>query len=327
MARIIRVLQKIFALSNDESQRFGNGQFGSGQLGTKNITNDIEELQALPAFSVGWQYAVETNSAGQPSLPPLPEMQALNYICTYQIAYLFQEGIPEYDVDTTYYQNSIIKFAGTYELYGSNTNSNTGKIPGSDPEWNYLLNLAAAAETNTTLSIDGEMVLFSGTGGRTLKRATTTGLLKATSGVVSSATSGTDYAPATSGAAILKGNGAGGFSAASAGTDYVAPSSGQIIKAWVNFNGTGTIAINDSLNVSSLTDNGTGDYTVNLSITMGNANYSVTGGGRRAIGAIHDGDFQCWPVNTTSIRVTTSESGNAAVDWDIVCANIIGDYP
>jgi lipocalin len=46
-------------------------------------------------------------------------------------------------------------------------------------------------------------------------------------------------------------------------------------KAWVNFNGTGTIAARDSLNLSSLTDNGTGNYTVNFSSSFGAANYAV----------------------------------------------------
>ena len=44
-------------------------------------------------------------------------------------------------------------------------------------------------------------------------------------------------------------------------------------KAWVNFNGTGTIAARDSLNHSGLTDNGTGDYTASYTNSMGNANY------------------------------------------------------
>ena len=48
--------------------------------------------------------------------------------------------------------------------------------------------------------------------------------------------------------------------------------------AWVNFNGTGTVAIRDSLNVSSITDNGTGKYTVNFEQNMNDTNYSVTGG-------------------------------------------------
>jgi hypothetical protein len=48
-------------------------------------------------------------------------------------------------------------------------------------------------------------------------------------------------------------------------------------RAWVNFNGTGTVAIRASGNVSSITDNGTGDYTVNFTTAMPDANYSVVG--------------------------------------------------
>ena len=44
-------------------------------------------------------------------------------------------------------------------------------------------------------------------------------------------------------------------------------------KAWLNFNGVGTVAIRDSFNVSSVTDNGTGDFTVNFTSAMANANY------------------------------------------------------
>jgi hypothetical protein len=49
----------------------------------------------------------------------------------------------------------------------------------------------------------------------------------------------------------------------------------QACKAWVNFNGTGTVAIRASYNVSSITDNGTGDYTVNFTTAMPDANYST----------------------------------------------------
>jgi hypothetical protein len=49
---------------------------------------------------------------------------------------------------------------------------------------------------------------------------------------------------------------------------------GTFCRAWVNFNGTGTVAIRASFNVSSITDNGTGDYTVNFATAMPDANYS-----------------------------------------------------
>ena len=45
-------------------------------------------------------------------------------------------------------------------------------------------------------------------------------------------------------------------------------------KAWVNFNGTGTVAIRDNFNVSSITDSGTGVYTANFTTAMANANYA-----------------------------------------------------
>jgi len=57
-------------------------------------------------------------------------------------------------------------------------------------------------------------------------------------------------------------------------TDYVVNGSA---KAWVNFNGTGTIAARDSLNLSSLTDSSIGNYSVNFSNNFTNANYASLG--------------------------------------------------
>jgi hypothetical protein len=56
-------------------------------------------------------------------------------------------------------------------------------------------------------------------------------------------------------------------------------------KAWVNFNGTGTVAIRASYNVSSITDNGTGDYTVNFTSAFADANYVLAG----TVANINDG--------------------------------------
>jgi len=56
--------------------------------------------------------------------------------------------------------------------------------------------------------------------------------------------------------------------------------------AWVNFNGTGTVAIRSSYNVSSITDNGTGDYTINFTTAMTDANYAMVTASTQ-----QDGDF------------------------------------
>jgi hypothetical protein len=76
-------------------------------------------------------------------------------------------------------------------------------------------------------------------------------------------------------------------------------------RAWVNFNGTGTLAIRDSANVSSVTDNGIGDYTVNFSTSMPDANYCVAGscnepsGAKRAFHATgyQTSDFLIYPLD------------------------------
>jgi hypothetical protein len=49
----------------------------------------------------------------------------------------------------------------------------------------------------------------------------------------------------------------------------------RLPKAWVAFNGTGTVAIRDSNNVTSITDNATGDYTINFTTDMGDTEYMV----------------------------------------------------
>jgi hypothetical protein len=51
-------------------------------------------------------------------------------------------------------------------------------------------------------------------------------------------------------------------------------------RAWVNFNGIGTVAIRAGRNVSSITDNGTGDYTINFTTAMPNANYCIAATGQ-----------------------------------------------
>ena len=73
-------------------------------------------------------------------------------------------------------------------------------------------------------------------------------------------------------------------------------------RAWVNFNGTGTPAIRASGNVSSLTDNGTGDYTVNLTTAMPDANYAVVTGGKQD-DTYNDRFFSTKVVNTSSFRM------------------------
>ncbi len=102
----------------------------------------------------------------------------------------------------------------------------------------------------------------------------------------------------------------------------------QIAKAWVNFNGTtspGTIRSN--YNVSSITKNGTGDYTVNFATPMADANYSFVGGARQNTdtNAIYAAVVSSWlsDVKTTSqIRIRATGSNNPASPYDCPEVNV-----
>jgi hypothetical protein len=80
---------------------------------------------------------------------------------------------------------------------------------------------------------------------------------------------------------------------------------GQLCKAWVNFNGTGTVAIRASYNVSSITDNGVADYTVNFTTALADANYSICGAaGLNATSLkVVCQPFSLSPPATSSVRI------------------------
>lgn len=133
MAKLTRQNLKVFAGNSANI-----GQFGSGQLGTKNLTTDIEEIQDLSAYENGWDDAVISGNR----LPPLEEMNAVQHVSGYQTAYLLQEGIPEYNVDTEYYTNSIVKKSTTTELWSSLVDSNLGNSLVEGVNWTLLGDLA-----------------------------------------------------------------------------------------------------------------------------------------------------------------------------------------
>jgi len=89
-------------------------------------------------------------------------------------------------------------------------------------------------------------------------------------------------------------------------------------RAWVNFNGTGTVAIRASGNVSSITDNGTGDYTVNFTTALVDANYSVNVNARGSGDFTRGGGGLVYLPNTTpttsAISFTTAVGASSAND-------------
>lgn len=98
--------------------------------------------------------------------------------------------------------------------------------------------------------------------------------------------------------------------------------SDTIVKGWVNFVGTGTVTINDDVNVSSITDNGAGDYTVVWETDFSDANYcavvSVELSGTNVMFTING-----LAAGTTGIFIVRRTDG-VAVDVDIACVMAVG---
>lgn len=100
MTKITREQMTIFGAEAGFQQI---AQFGSLFAGTPIFTTDIPTIQALPNYGVGWNNAVIGGNS-----PAIEDMNALHYLFGYQLAYICQAGIPEYNVATTYYTGSLV---------------------------------------------------------------------------------------------------------------------------------------------------------------------------------------------------------------------------
>ncbi len=107
------------------------------------------------------------------------------------------------------------------------------------------------------------------------------------------------------------------------GSDNFDTAGGNAVKAWVNFNGTGTVAIRAAYNVSSITDNGTGDYTVNFATAMPDANFAPVGiGAGTSDPGGTDLAQRSWTRTTANYRITTVTFGGTLTDAAVVSAAV-----
>tara|TARA_R100000231_G_scaffold88991_1_gene67369 strand:+ start:143 stop:580 length:438 start_codon:yes stop_codon:yes gene_type:complete len=108
-----------------------------------------------------------------------------------------------------------------------------------------------------------------------------------------------------------------------------------LCKAWMSLNGSSTIALHDSFNTASTTDNGSGDYTQTYTNAMNNDDYSVVGSVRAQsssylnglmVGNTNSGDKSAF-ISTSSVRITTNYAGGSSAreDRSIVNTQICGD--
>ena len=177
-------------------------------------------------------------------------------------------------------------------------------LPGGSPSTRGELSINGSTDSFVALGIGGVIKGYIG--------QTSNGLQLDSEGAttITAVTNGTERMRIDSSGNLLFNSGYG-----SAATAYGC-------RAWVNFNGTGTVAVRASGNVSSITDNGTGDYTVNFTTAMPDGNYMATQStgnnnwGLNAIPAATNGTSSLLLQSTTQYRIYTSAASGGTTNSD-----------
>jgi hypothetical protein len=186
------------------------------------------------------------------------------------------------------------------------------------------LNGAASSATNATFANSATNATFANSATNASAATNATFANSATNATfASSATNATFASSATNASAATNAT-----FATTAGNGVTATSGSPAYygaRAWVNFNGTGTVAIRASVNVSSITDNGTGDYTVNFTTAMPDANYSADIAASNSSGNSATMAFLAWHTTaptTSAARFRTANDAGTLFDMPYVCVTI-----
>ena len=94
-------------------------------------------------------------------------------------------------------------------------------------------------------------------------------------------------------------------------------------KAWVNFNGNGTVAIRRAFNVSSITDNGSGDYTVNFTNPMPDTSYATFCANREGYAGISSDTWGFLYEGQPTTSATRIQTGQQATKYDSIEVNVV----
>lgn len=130
MAKLQRKSAKVFA-EQAQAAVGGIAQFGSLAAGNIQYSKDVDVIQALDAYKNGWASAVVGNKS-----PAMEDRNALDYLLSYQQAYIMQHGVPEWLSTETYYQNSYVVDSNG-ELRTSTIDDNIGNDPAQDLAGQY----------------------------------------------------------------------------------------------------------------------------------------------------------------------------------------------
>lgn len=154
MAKIARKTQKIFGLNAGFQQI---SEFGSLAESSPEYSTDPEDIQSKAAYLSGWFAAVIGSNS-----PAIEDMNALCYLYAYQLAYLFQNGIPEWNATTEYYTGSLATNSSG-RPYVSLVDSNINQALTDATKWQELLLLPRLNNTtNASFVTSGQIPASAG---------------------------------------------------------------------------------------------------------------------------------------------------------------------
>ncbi len=263
----------------------GQVQLGAGSTGTPSLSTNGDTDSGL-YFPAAGQVALVTNGALSLLSDDNGDLSIYNAAGTFSHRFANQ---PTADRTITLPDANVTLVSGTMvPTTGSGATGTWGiNVTGSAASW------TTGRTISLTGSVTGTSGAFNGTGDLSFSTA-----------IAANAVGSTQIANGAVGAGKLSGSQSGS-----------APLYGA--RAWVNFNGTGTVAIAASGNVSSISDNTTGDYTVNFSTAMPTASYCMcgTGEGNATYGASNIGMVSkraSVAFTTAGARVLTGEGGTGS---------------
>lgn len=156
MPQIVRKNQKIFGSTAGPTDI---GQFGSLAAASPAYSTDPDVIQALSNYLDGWLSAVVGDNS-----PAIEDMNALCYLFAYQLSYLLQSGVPEWNASTTYYIGNLVRNSSGV-IYRSLTDDNLNNALTDNTNWSLPgAPLRAITTSDNVLSTD-KVVRATHTGG------------------------------------------------------------------------------------------------------------------------------------------------------------------
>lgn len=114
-------------------------EFGSAKAGSPTYSVDPDDIQNA-AYEAGWEDALIID--GNKRIPQKQDFNALAYLSSYFLSYLYRAGIAEYKATSFYNNTCIVREAGTAKLYQSLVSDNQGNALSDNTKWSLLVDLA-----------------------------------------------------------------------------------------------------------------------------------------------------------------------------------------